>query len=138
MKLVIGNKNYSSWSLRPWLLMQQLGIAFEEEKLSFNDPAFSQRVHHFSPAGRVPILIDGELVIWDSLAIVEYLAEVFPDRGVWPRERPARARARSIVAEMHAGFPNLRSALSMNCELTLAKFPLTREVRREVQRILGI
>jgi glutathione S-transferase len=136
MKLVIGNQNYSSWSMRPWFLLTHLGIPFEVEKLSFNDPAFGERVRRYSPAGRVPVLVDGELVIWDSLAIVEYLAETFPDRHIWPRGRAARARARSIVAEMHAGFPNLREALSMNCELRM-RLPLTRAVRREVDDIVA-
>src|SRR5215510_13731408 len=115
MKLLIGNKNYSSWSLRPWLLLTHLQIPFDEEKLSFNDPAFKARVGRYSPVGEVPVLVDGDVVVWDSLAIVEYLAEKFPDRGVWPRDAAARARARSICAEMHAGFRALRNALPMNC-----------------------
>ena len=136
MKLVIGNKNYSSWSMRPWFLLTHLGLPFEEEKLSFNDPAFRARVRGYSPAGKVPILVDGDIVVWDSLAIVEYVAEKFPDRGVWPREAVARARARSIVAEMHAGFAPLRMALQMNCELRLANFPLNGAARRDVARIV--
>src|SRR5260370_8462001 len=118
MRLLIGNKNYSSWSLRPWLLLEQLGIPFEEEKLSFNDPTFSARVRALNPAGQVPVLVDGDLAVWDSLAIVEYVAEKFPDRGVWPAARGARARARSGCAGMHAGFRDLASRLPMNCHPT--------------------
>ena len=138
MKLIIANKNYSSWSLRPWLLMKQLGIAFEEERLSFLDPAFGDKLKRISPAGRVPVLVDGELAIWDSLAIVEYLAETKPEAGVWPAERAARARARSICAEMHAGFGALRESLPMNCG---ARFPaplLPNKVRHDVDRIVSI
>jgi glutathione S-transferase len=138
MKLLIGNKNYSSWSLRPWLLLKQLGIPFEEEKLSFNDPAFSARVRKVNPAGKVPTLVDGELVVWDSLAIVEYLAEAFPDRGVWPVDRLARARARSICAEMHSGMQALRSRLPMNCEVHLAQPVLDVATRRDVARVCDI
>ena len=95
MKLIIGNKNYSSWSLRPWILLKQLGIPFEEEKLSFTAPGFKARVLNLNPNGKVPVLIDKEgdddITVWDSLAIVEYVADKFPDRGVWPAERAARA-----------------------------------------------
>src|SRR3954470_7301257 len=115
MKLVIGNKNYSSWSLRAWLLLTQLGIPFEEEKLSFNDPRFKARVHKYSPSGKVPVLVDGDLAIWDSLAIVEYVAERHPEKRLWPADPKARAVARSMCAEMHSGFGELRSTLMMNC-----------------------
>ncbi|HVU50034.1 MAG TPA: glutathione S-transferase family protein [Polyangia bacterium] len=135
MKLIIANKNYSSWSLRPWLLLKQLRIPFEEEKLSFNDPSFKARVRAVSPRGLVPVLVDGELAVWDSLAIVEYLAEKFPDRGVWPAAREARARARSVCAEMHSCFQALRSRLAMNCELDLPMPVLDLETRRDVDRI---
>jgi glutathione S-transferase len=136
MKLLIGNKNYSSWSLRPWLLLKQLEIPFEEEALSFNDPAFKSRVKRHSPVGRVPVLVDDEIVVWDSLAIVEYVAEKFPDRGVWPAARAARARARSICAEMHAGFQGMRDRLSMNCELCMPGAVFEVGVRREIARVL--
>lgn len=136
MKLLIGNKNYSSWSLRPWLLLRQLEIPFEEEALSFNDPDFKARVGRHSPAGMVPVLVDGELVVWDSLAIVEYLAEKHPDRGVWPSAAAARARARSICAEIHAGFPALRDRMPMNCELRLPDGVFDTAVRRDIARIV--
>jgi glutathione S-transferase len=135
MKLVIANLNYSSWSVRPWLLLKQLGIPFEQEKLSFNDPTFKARVLAINPAGLVPVLVDGDVTVWDSLAIVEYLAEKFPDRGVWPAERVARARARSICAEMHSCFRALRSRLGMNCELHLPMHVLDGPTRRDVARI---
>jgi len=138
MKLLIGNKNYSSWSLRPWLLLSHLGIPFEEEKLSFNDPAFKARVGRHSPVGQVPVLIDGDIVVWDTLAIVEYVAETFPERGVWPRERAARARARAICAEIHAGFSALRNAMPMNCELRLDWLPRDLPVQRDIARVIAM
>jgi glutathione S-transferase len=122
MQLVIGNKNYSSWSMRPWVTMRGLGIAFEERKLSFllgMGTGFRDAMLPISPAARVPVLIDGDLTVWDSLAIVEYLHERFPDRGLWPRAPAARARARSICAEMHAGFGALRQHCPMNVEASL-------------------
>ena len=137
MKLLIGNKNYSSWSLRPWLLLTHLEIPFEEEKLSFNDPAFKARVGKYSPVGQVPVLVDGDVAVWDSLAIVEYVAETFPDRGVWPADRAARARARSICAEIHAGFSALRDAMPMNCELRLDWVPQDVQVQRDIARIVA-
>ena len=120
MQLIIGNKNYSSWSMRPWVLMKQLGIAFEERKLRFDfgeGSAFRQAVARYSPAAKVPVLVDGELAVWDTLAITEYLAEKHP--GVWPAERAARARARSLVCEMHSGFGALRNHCPMNVEAAL-------------------
>ena len=137
MKLLIGNKNYSSWSLRPWLLLTHLEIPFEEEKLSFNDPAFKARVGRHSPAGMVPVLVDGDVAVWDTLAIVEYVAETFPDRGVWPGDRAARARARSICAEMHSGFGALRNAMPMNCELRFDWVPQDLPVQRDIARVVA-
>jgi len=137
MKLLIGNKNYSSWSLRPWLLLTHLEIPFEEEKLSFNDPAFKARVGKDSPVGQVPVLVDGDVAVWDSLAIAEYVAERFPDRGVWPGDRAARARARAICAEIHSGFSALRNAMPMNCELRLDWVPQDVHVQRDIARIVA-
>ena len=120
MQLIIGNKNYSSWSMRPWVLMKQLGIDFDEVKLRFDfseGSAFRHAVARHSPAGKVPVLVDGALDIWDTLAITEYLAEKHP--GVWPAERAARARARSLVCEMHSGFAALRTHCPMNIEAQL-------------------
>ena len=119
MKLHIGNKSYSSWSLRPWLLLTQAGIPFEEHVIPLDQPSSSADIAAVSGAGRVPVLEDGGLTVWDSLAICEYLAERFPAAGVWPQERRARARARSLCAEMHAGFSALRSHCPMNIEAVL-------------------
>ncbi|MEO5732283.1 MAG: glutathione S-transferase family protein [Rubrivivax sp.] len=124
MQLVIGNKNYSSWSMRPWVLMQQLGIPFDEMKLRFDfapGSAFRQAVAEVSPAGKVPVLVDSGHSVWDTMAIVETLHETHPEAGVWPRDKHARARARSICAEMHAGFGALRSHCPMNIEASLAQ-----------------
>lgn len=123
MQLYIGNKNYSSWSMRPWVAMRHFGIAFDEVKVRFDsfdaDSDFKRTMARVSPTGTVPVLVDGDLTVWDTLAIAEYLAETFPDAGLWPRERAARARARSLCAEMHAGFRALRGACGMNIEASL-------------------
>jgi len=114
MKLIIGNKNYSSWSLRAWLLLKHPGIPFDEEKISFNAPDFKERVKRYSPVGKVPVLVDDEVVVWDSLAIAEYVAEKHWEKKLWPEDRAARAHARSICAEMHSGFQALRTECPMN------------------------
>lgn len=115
MKLVIGNKNYSSWSLRPWLALKVASIAFEEQRIPLDQPDSKARMLAVSPVGRVPVLIDETITIWDSLAICEYLADRFPDAKLWPADRALRARARAISAEMHSGFTGLRNAMPMNC-----------------------
>ena len=114
LQLIIGNKNYSSWSLRPWLAMKVAGIAFEETLISLDAPDFKARVTTLSGAGKVPVLIDGDMRVWESLAILEYLAEKFPAAALWPKDDRARAHARAIAAEMHAGFLPLRRHLPMN------------------------
>jgi glutathione S-transferase len=122
MQLYIGNKNYSSWSLRPWLALKQLGIPFEEIKLRIEfqpGSAFKTRIAQVSPVGRVPVLVDDGFAVWDTLAIIEYVAEKFPHAGVWPVDAKARARARSLCAEMHSGFSALRNHCSMNIEADL-------------------
>ncbi|MBC7942510.1 MAG: glutathione S-transferase family protein [Chitinophagaceae bacterium] len=122
MQLVIGNKNYSSWSMRPWVLMRQLDLPFEERKLRFDfaeGSAYRQEIARLSPSGLVPVLLDGDLGVWDTLAIIEYLHEKFPGRGVWPAAMPQRARARSVAAEMHSGFGALRQHCAMNIEAQL-------------------
>lgn len=123
MKLYIGNKNYSSWSMRPWVLLRQAGIPFEEVMVRFDSfdagSQFKTAVAAVSPVQKVPVLVDGELAVWDTLAIAEYLAERFPDQQLWPRDVAARARARSVCAEMHAGFGALRSHCGMNLEAHL-------------------
>jgi glutathione S-transferase len=143
MQLYIGNKNYSSWSLRAWLALTQLGIPFEEVKLrlSFADGSpFKQRLAQIAPTGRVPVLVDDGFAVWDTLAILEYVAEKFPQAGVWPADRLDRARARSLCAEMHSGFPDLRNHCAMNIEADMAEIGarLWAEVpglKREVARI---
>lgn len=122
LQLVIGNKNYSSWSMRPWVLMRQFGIEFEEIRLRFDfapGSAFYQRLARFTPAARVPVLVIDGFSVWDTLAIAEALADRLPDQPLWPREPLQRARARSLAAEMHAGFAALRSHCPMNIEATL-------------------
>lgn len=123
MKLYIGNKNYSSWSMRPWVLLREAGIPFEEVLLRFDGfgptSAFKAEVTRLSPAGRVPILEDDGLIVWDTLAIAEYLAEKFPTHRLWPEDARQRARARSVCAEMHAGFSALRTHFPMNIEASL-------------------
>ncbi len=123
MKLYIGNKNYSSWSMRPWVLLKQADIAFEEIKLRFDafspDSEFKSKLARISPAGRVPVLVDGDLTVWDSLAIAEYVAERFPEKKLWPQDARSRARARSVCAEMHSGFGALREHFPMNIEAAL-------------------
>jgi glutathione S-transferase len=114
LHLVIGNKNYSSWSLRPWLAMKVAGIAFEETVISLDAQDFKPRVTALTGAGKVPVLLDGDIRVWESLAILEYLAEQFPAVGLWPRQADARAHARAIASEMHAGFLPLRRCLPMN------------------------
>jgi len=138
MKLIIGNKNYSTWSLRPWLLLKQAGIPFEEELLDFNDPHFKDKVRRYSGAGKVPILIDGDLTVWDSLAIAEYVAEKYPEKGLWPHAVGARAVARSACAEMHAGYQELRSTLVMNLQARFAAPLLPRKVRHQVSRLVEL
>ena len=125
LTLYIGNKNYSSWSMRPWVLLTQAGIPFEEVVLRFDSfdagSTFRQQADSLSPTGKVPVLDDGGLKVWDTLAIAEYAAEQFPEKNLWPPGIQARARARSICAEMHSGFGALRSACPMNIEADLAQ-----------------
>jgi glutathione S-transferase len=122
-KLYIGNKNYSSWSMRPWVLLKQAGIPFEEVKVLFDsfasDSHFKQTILKVNPRGQVPVLADGDLVVTDTLAIAEYLAETYPDKNLWPANKVARAKARMACAEMHSGFTALRSNCMMNIEASL-------------------
>ncbi len=123
LKLYVGNKNYSSWSMRPWVLMKQAGVAFEEVKVRFDSfdagSQFKAEITRLNPVAKVPVLTDGDLVVWDTLAIAEYLAESFPEKNLWPAGRADRARARSVCAEMHSGFGSLRSHCGMNIEASL-------------------
>ncbi|RYY52140.1 MAG: glutathione S-transferase family protein [Comamonadaceae bacterium] len=123
MKLYIGNKNYSSWSMRPWVLLKQAGIPFEEVMVRFDSfdagSQFKTTLAALNPVAKVPVLVDGDLVVWDTLAIAEYIAERFPEHRLWPQDVAARARARSVCAEMHSGFGALRSHCGMNLEAQL-------------------
>jgi glutathione S-transferase len=131
--LVIGNKNYSSWSLRPWILMTQLGVPFQEKLIQLDTPEFKDEVAEWGPSGRVPVLRDGELTVWDSLAICEYIAEI-TGRG-WPKDKAARAVARSVSAEMHSGFTNLRMEWPMNARARNRRMPMTPGLEADVDRI---
>ena len=133
--LVIGNKNYSSWSLRPWLLMRHAGLAFREVRIPLYTPESKTRIREHSPSGRVPCLLDGDLAIWDSLAICEYLAERHAGLELWPAAPAARAVARSVSAEMHAGFQHLRANMSMNCRGLFPGLGRTVEVAGEIERV---
>jgi glutathione S-transferase len=138
LRLIIANKNYSSWSMRPWLVLKHFGIAFEEIKFSLQDPLWAQKVGRFSPALRVPVLMDGEFPVWDSLAIIEYLAEKFTEYEIWPGAPKPRARARSICAEMHAGFQALRQCWPMNISADLPGHPGDAMVQADLKRICNV
>jgi glutathione S-transferase len=135
LTLIIGNKNYSSWSLRPWIAMKVAGIAFAETVISLDAPDFKARVGAVSGTGKVPVLSDGNIHVWESLAILEYLAEKFPDAGLWPADTAARAHARAIANEMHGGFLPLRRLLPMNMWRPVIKRHLTPEAVANVARI---
>ena len=136
--LVIGNKNFSSWSMRAWLALKQTGAAFDEHQIWIEEDRDRSQRRAQSPAGRVPVLRHGDARIWDTLAIAEYLAELFPDQGLWPGDRAARARARSICAEMHSGFFAIRTEMPMNCRARKAAADRGPEVALEVARVVEI
>lgn len=136
LTLVIGNKNYSSWSMRPWLALRAGGIAFEEKLIPlYTGPADKQRILDINPAGKVPALIDGTVTVWDSLAIIEYAAERFPEAGLWPAHPASRAYARSISAEMHSGFLALRRECGMNLHRPIGPKTLSDNARADIARI---
>jgi len=137
-KLIIGNKNYSSWSLRTWLLLREAGIEFEEHRIALNLDTTESEIAAFNPGGTVPILQLDELTIWDTLAIAETAAERWPDAKLWPADSDARAYARSICAEMHAGFPELRNCMPMNCRAMGRKVSLPDELTDEIDRVIAI
>lgn len=139
LKLMIGNKNYSSWSMRPWLALRAAGIAFDEVLIPlYTGRDDKQRILEVSPAGKVPVLIDGDLIVWDSLAIIEYAAERYPEARLWPNDPERRAHARSICAEMHAGFSALRSECGMNLHRAVRAKPLSDDARGDIARIQQI
>jgi glutathione S-transferase len=147
LQLYIGNKNYSSWSMRPWVLLTQAGIAFEEIMVRFDsfesNSAFKRQLRGVNPVGKVPVLVDDGFAVWDTLAIAEYLAERFPEKALWPTDVRARARARSVCAEMHSGFGALRSHCPMNIEASLPEVGrlIWRDqagVRADMARLCGL
>jgi glutathione S-transferase len=137
LKLVIGNKNYSSWSMRPWLALRAANIPFEEILIPLytDDPADKDRILSFTRSGKVPCLIDGDVTVWDSLSIIEYVAERFPEARLWPEDRAVRAHARSISAEMHSGFLPLRNECGMNLHRPIRSIALSADARANVARI---
>jgi glutathione S-transferase len=139
LKLVIGNKNYSSWSMRPWLALRANNIAFEEAFIPlYTGEADKKRILGFTPSGKVPTLVDGDVTVWDSLAIIEYAAERFPEARLWPEDRAGRAHARSISAEMHSGFVALRSECPMNLHRPVGAITLSADARADIARIQQI
>ncbi len=138
LKIVVGNKKYSSWSLRPWVVLKHAGVPFEEIVVPLDMPDTAENIRKYSLSGRVPALIDGDLTVWDSLAISEYLNEKFPEKALWPRDPAQRARARSVAAEMHSGFANLRNDCSMKIVQQYPRKELRPETQAEVDRIVSI
>ncbi|MDF5709831.1 MAG: glutathione S-transferase family protein [Nostoc sp. S4] len=137
LTLVIGNKNYSSWSLRPWLAMKQFSLEFDEIRIPLYGSDSSAKTWQYSPSGKVPVLLHDKVTVWDSLAICEYLAETFPMQW-WPEDKTARAFARSITAEMHSGFQNLRQNMPMNCRNKYPGKGLASGVQQDIDRITNI
>ena len=138
LTLIIGNKNYSSWSLRPWIWLKQAGVAFRERRVPLFTETMERDLAPYFSNGKVPVLMDGDVSVWDSLSILEYLAERFPQAPGWPRDQAARAMARSIAAEMHSSFFDLRNALPMNCRKRFPQYPVTPGVRADMDRIVSI
>lgn len=137
-KLIVGNKNYSSWSLRGWLAAKQAGIDFEEVLINLGDPDFKEQLRLQSEAAKVPVLVHGDRHIWDSLAIIEYLAELKPDAGLWPADQGDRARARSVAAEMHSSFAAIRGFMPMNLRKSLPGKGRQPGVAHDIQRVTEI
>jgi glutathione S-transferase len=135
--LIIGNKNYSSWSLRPWLVLKQVGIEFAEIRIPLDMPETRNQILRYSPTGRVPVLQHGTLKIWDSLAICEYLAEQFPEQSLWSQDTEIRAIARAVSAEMHSGFQHVRQNLPMDCRARVS-VALSSETQADIDRITAI
>ena len=138
LKIVVGYKKYSSWSMRPGLALKETGAPFEEAVVALDMPDTAENIRRYSPSGRVPALIDGPVTVWESLAICEYLDEKFPQAALWPKDAAQRAHARSIASEMHAGFANLRSDCSMKIVKQYPYKPLRPETQKDVDRIVAI
>lgn len=137
-QLVIGNKNYSSWSLRAWFLLREADIDFDENRISLDTAGTAAQIAEFTQAGRVPVLLLDEVTVWDTLAIAETAAERWPDKNLWPGDADARAHARSISAEMHSGFGALRAGMPMNCRAMGRKVSLPDELTQDVDRVIAI
>jgi len=135
LKLIVGNKNYSSWSMRPWLAIKAAGIDFTDEVIPFDFPNGNPAIRAVSESGRVPVLIDGDFKIWESLAIIEYVAELFPDKPVWPEDRRDRALARAYSLEIISGFRGIRNACPMNLRRPKKVMPITEDMRTDIDRI---
>lgn len=138
LTLIIGNKNYSSWSFRPWILLKQKNISFREVRIPLGTPEWAEKIEQYSPTRKVPALQDGNLSVWDSLAICEYLADKFPEKNLWPATIHDRAVARAISAEMHSGFADLRTNMTLNCRALLPGVGMTPGVATDIQRITHI
>jgi glutathione S-transferase len=138
MKLIIGNKNYSSWSLRPWVLLKYFGIPFEEVLIPLYEGDYKARILKYSPQGKVPVLIHGAVAVWESLAIAHYVADLFPEKNMWPREPSARGLAYAISQEMHAGFVQLRAHMPMNLRGSYPGEGRTPDVEKDMARVTEI
>jgi len=139
LTLAIGNKNYSSWSMRPWVALKATGIAFDEVVIPlYTGAADKQRILNVTKSGKVPALVDGDITVWDSLAIIEYAAERLPEAGLWPRDTASRAHARSVSAEMHSGFMPLRNECGMNIHRPVRAKPLSDDAKANIARIQEI
>ncbi len=138
IRLVVGNRNYSSWSYRAWLCLRKSGVGFEEVVLPLDTPEFSARIGELSPTSRVPVLWHGERCIWDSLAICEYVNETFADGRLWPEDAGARALGRSMAAEMHSGFPDLRNEMPMNFRAVNRRVEITSHTQADIERIFTL
>ncbi len=136
--LVLANKNYSSWSLRAWLVCTHAGLEFEEVVIPLRESDTREAILRYSPSGKLPVLLHGDVTVWDSLAICEYVAEQFPDAGLWPAEANTRAHARAVAAEMHSGFLDLRRNMPMNIRRSLPGLGMTPEVQGDINRITAI
>lgn len=137
-ELVIGNKAYSSWSLRPWLALKHTGAPFSETRVPLYVPGYKEQLLRHGPSGKVPVLKHGTVTVWDSFAICEYLAELFPKAELWPGDTPARAKARAVSAEMHSGFTAIRNAMPFNCRARDRHVALTPEIHQEVARVQAL
>jgi glutathione S-transferase len=137
-ELIIGNKAYSSWSLRPWVVLKEAGADFTETRVPLYVHGYKEELLKYAPSGKVPILKHGAVTVWDSLAICEYLAEIFPQAQLWPADADARAHARAVSAEMHSGFTAIRGAMPFNCRAHGRRVPISAEIQKEIDRVQSL